>query len=223
MKIFRTINFNIVEELCKDALENSKMVALIGYPGAGKTIALKYFQNNNENVIYSVVRKSMTPKEFYLEILRDVGYEGDVLQSSLFVILNMIIFRIKKLKKKTLLIIDEAGKFKPGQLEYIHEMRDQTIDHLGILLAGPEYFFDNLYNWKERKVIGIPEVFRRLETIEALGPPSFIEIKSFCIAYGITDLKVIRTKFRNCSNFGELYNNILKYLKDLDQEQDDDS
>lgn len=213
MITFTTINFNIIQELCKDALTNSKMIALIGYPGAGKTVGLKYFSDNNrEKVIYIVVRKSMSTKDFYIELLNAVGYEGENNQSSIYIIMNMIIFKIKNCKSKILLIIDEAGKFKSGQLEYIHELRDQTIDKLGIVLSGPEYFYDNLYSWKERSIIGIPEVFRRIQVFENMIPLSFAEIKGICNAYGITNIKLINNKFKDSENFSDLHYKINDYF-----------
>lgn len=217
MKIFTTTNFNIIRELCLKALESSIMIAIIGYPGAGKTIGLEYFSKTNHNVIYIVVRKSMSTKEFYLELLKNTGYEGDALHLSLYSILNLIINRFNAQNNNCLLIIDEAGKFKPGQLEYVHELRDQTKNGLGIILAGPEYFFDNLYEWKKRKVVGIPELFRRIQIFEELKAPTYREIKSICESYGIYDKSIINSRFKRCDNFGELINSISLYLKDPNQ------
>ncbi len=185
MRIFSTNNFNIVQEMCAATQSHSKMSALIGYPGAGKTVGLTYFRESNDKVVYMVVRKSMSTKEFYLELLNEVGFEGDALNTTLYNIINLIITKIRLQKGKLLLIIDEAGKFKPSQLEYIHELRDKTEENLGIILAGPEYFYDNLYKWKEKKVVGIPEVFRRIQTFETLRTLKFREIKAICLEMGI--------------------------------------
>jgi len=214
MAIFSTINFNIIQEACKSAHNYSKMIALIGYPGAGKTVGLNYYKQENEKVVYLIVRKSMSTKEFYLEMLNEVGFEGDAVNVTLYNIINLIIKKIELQKGKFLLIIDEAGKFKPKQLEYIHELRDRTEGNMGIILAGPEYFYDNLYKWKQKKVIGIPEVFRRIQVFETLRPIMFNEIKSICIAMGISDILTIKEKFRDCENYGELMNSIYFELEE---------
>jgi len=216
MKTLVTVNFNIIQELCKDSMNNSKMVVLIGYTGAGKTVGLQYFVNTNKNKsIYLVVRKSMRTKDFYKELLTEVGYQGDATYLDLYTIINLIVLKINDFRKqKMLLIIDEAGKFTSRQLEYIHEIRDQTIGNLGIVLSGPEYFFDNLYSWKEKRVVGIPEVFRRIQNFVELDPPTFREIRAFCYAFGIMDMKVIKKKFKECENFGEIKNKIDDYLVD---------
>ncbi|MEP0212108.1 MAG: ATP-binding protein [Cellulophaga sp.] len=207
MRIYATLNFLMIQELCKSTKEELKMIAIIGYPGAGKTVGLSYYQKTNKNVIYMIVRKSMSAKEFYIELLNAVGYEGDVLNLSLYDIINVIVSKIRARKRKLLLIIDEAGKFKPRQLEYIHELRDQTSDRLGIILAGPEYFYDNLFLWKEKKVIGIPEVFRRIEKIETLRLPTFKEISDICKDLGVnSDIEI--KKYRDVDNFSELANRL---------------
>lgn len=214
MKILSTINFNIIQELCSESLEKSKMIALIGEPGFGKTVGLRYFiSKNTKNCIYLVVRKSMKTKDFYLELLSAIGYNGEAKNLSLYVILNLIITKINSHRNKLILIIDEAGKFTPGQLEYIHELRDRTENNMGIILSGPQYFYDNLYEWVDKKVVGIPEVFRRIQSISSLYPPSFNEIKAFCFEYEINDLKFIRAKFKDSSNFAELINRIHDYLE----------
>ncbi len=211
MEIFTTVNFNIIYEICSIAQKKRKMYAIIGYTGAGKTVGLKYYKNKFKNVIYITVRKSMTSKEFYISLLRSIGYEGDAINLSLYVIINLIIEKINLAKENCLLIIDEAGKFKPSQLEYVHELRDQTQDKMGIILSGPEYFYDNLLKWKASKVVGIPEVFRRIQMFENLPSISFTEAKNICLKKGVNDIKIIRKIFKRTDNYSELMNNIENY------------
>ncbi|MAU17654.1 MAG: hypothetical protein CMH48_03985 [Muricauda sp.] len=198
--------------MCRATLSFSKMTALIGYPGAGKTVGLTYFRRMHDNVIYMVVRKSMSTKEFYLEMLNEVGFEGDAVDTSLYNIINLIVTKVKLQSGKLLLIIDEAGKFKPSQLEYIHELRDQTEENLGIILAGPEYFYDNLYKWKQKKVVGIPEVFRRIQTFETLRDSKASEMRAICREMGISDHLIINELVRGCENLAELMRRINDYL-----------
>lgn len=213
-KIFSTRNFQTIQELCNQCAINSRMIGLIGYPGAGKTIGLQYYKRNRIDVIYTTVRKTMSSKNFYLEVLNALGFEGEAVNVSLHQIMNMIVRKINAHPTKILLIIDEAGKFKPGQLEYIHELRDQTSHKMGIILAGPEYFYDNIYEWKEKKVIGIPEVFRRIHTFHTLEYPQKDEIKQIANEYGIEDKNLIKNLYNRVGSFDELTKEIEKIIQD---------
>ncbi|WP_282087173.1 ATP-binding protein [Aquimarina algiphila] len=219
-KIFQTYNFGVIQELCKDVKENSKMVGLIGYTGAGKTIGERYFKSKNKNVIYTWVRKTMNTKDFYTELLYSSGYEGDISNDfSIYTIMNLIVNTINNTPQKVLLIIDEAGKFTPGQLEYIHELRDLTIGHLGIILSGPEYFEENLHKWKKKNLVGIPEIYRRIQDFITLKRPNLREIRGFCNHYGIEDEQLIKSRFKRSDNFGDLINNIESYLNGNDSKE----
>ena len=210
---FMTQNFNAVKNLCHRAQENSEMIGLIGRTGLGKTIALEYYAKNNKNTIYVWVRKSMTIREFYINVLNAVGYEirsRKVL--SIFEIMNIIALRINSYSGKKLLIVDEAGKFKPGQLEFIHELRDLTKHSLGIVLSGPNYFHDNLMKWKKSNVVGIPELEGRISSYVWLENPTREEIRSFCRYYGIKKEKIINRSFYSITTFRDLMYQIRIYL-----------
>ena len=112
-----------------------------------------------------------------------------------------------------MLIIDEAGKFSPRMLEYLHELRDLTTDTTGIILAGPEYFEEHLINWKDKKVTGIPEVYSRITTWVKLRPPTSNEKIELIRAYNIHDNDF--EKFIKYSlDFRDVKNKITNYLTD---------
>lgn len=212
--IFSTGNFEAIQKLCGDAQRNSEMIGLIGYSGAGKTSGLEYYHKENDNVIYTWVRRSMSTREFYINLLNAVGYQMNTRRElSIYTIMNMIALRINTVyKSKKLLIIDEAGKFKPQQLEFIHELRDLTKHHLGIILSGPSYFHKNLMKWKINNVVGIPELEGRIASYVWLERPTKNEIRAFCSYYGITDKKVVRYRFFGIDNFRDLMHEIRQYL-----------
>lgn len=213
--ILKTDNFNTIWDLCKDVQRDSTMVGLIGFSGAGKTSGLEYYTKENENVIYTWVRRSMTTREFYINLLNAVGYQMRTRRElTIYTIMNMIALRVNNVyKSKKLLIIDEAGKFKPQQLEYIHELRDLTKHHLGIILSGPGYFYKNLMKWSNHNVVGIPELEGRIASYVWLERPTKKEIMGFCKFYGIQDEKVIRYRFYGIDNFRNLMHEIRSYHK----------
>lgn len=203
-------NFISIQKACNYALENSKMTAIFGYEGAGKTIALRKFYQENRNTQFIKVRKSMTTMNFYNELLgtQSISNRG---YKSLYGIMNRL-RNINYGREKRLLIIDEVGKFKFSDLEYLHEFRDLTEESLGIILAGPEYFHDDLLFGVRNKVKGIPEFYRRINFKIRLERPTKKEIIAICKRYEITDKKLINTRFCKNENFASLSDDIEQYL-----------
>ena len=203
--IVSTNNFNTVQTICKDALKYSKMVSIIGNPGLGKTTALEYYLNNNKNVIYIWATASMSARDLFTQLLNTMGIEGKNLGNNLHALINHVAYKLNYEQERKLLIIDEAGKFKPRFLEYLHELRDKTEHTTGIVLAGPEYFHENMQKWKNKGVIGVPEVFRRIQHWEYLLRPTKPEIATLCKAHGIESLELIRKIQKEASeNFSQV-------------------
>lgn len=215
--IIGTSNYNTIDAICKLALKESEMIGIIGFPGAGKTTGLETFTENNSNVYYVKATKSMNAKQFYNCILNEMGIEGNNLGKSLYDLINNIAYRLNYNKLRKLIIIDEAGKFKPAFLEYLHELRDKTTDTTGIVIAGPQYFRDNLVKWKDRGVVGIPEFYRRVNYWEQLSPPTIEETRAFCHQFKIKDPKVIASIHERCQNFSEIIQAIKIHLKKLEK------
>lgn len=190
--LISTTNFSTIQGICADAHKYSKMVAIIGYPGSGKTTALEHYLDNNKNVYYLCVTASMNARDFYTKLLNAMGIEGKSIGNNLHALIKQVCYKLNYSQERQLLIIDEAGKFKPKFLEYLHEVRDATEHTTGIILAGPEYFQDNIQKWKNQGIIGVPELFRRIQHWEHLIPPSKNEISVLCKAHGIEDTESIK-------------------------------
>ena len=215
-KLFSTTNFETIQELCSRAQNESIMLGLIGYPGAGKTTSLKYYFEQNKNTYYTRVSKSMNAKEFWLNLLNDVGCVVNSKRITIHGLIRLLISELNTKYEKQLIIIDEAGKFKPKFLEYIHELRDETENNVGIIIGGPEYFHSNLIEWRNKGVIGIPEFYRRVYYWEFLEPLDYNEIFQFCKANNITSKKIVSQFYKSCSNFSELIYRIDAYKKSND-------
>ncbi|MCG8402732.1 MAG: ATP-binding protein [Firmicutes bacterium] len=207
-EILELDNFLTIQNVCSICYKKNRMMGIIGYPGAGKTIALEVYTKHHKNVYYVRVRKSMSTKDFYMRLLECMGVENTMRDLPPHFIMNKIAFNLNLNRKNNLIIIDEAGKFKPGQLEYIHELRDLTVNTTGIILAGPEYFKDNLDKWKKESVIGIPELHRRIHSFVDLVRPTKREVTGICKHHGITNPTTIKRLFKDSDNFGSLINQI---------------
>ncbi len=211
--ILSTSNFNTIQALCKEAYKRSKMIGLVGYPGAGKTTALQEFAESTGKAYYVRVTASMSARHFYSLILNEMGVESKHQGTSLHDLINNISYRLNYNSLKKLIIIDEAGKFKPKFLEYLHELRDNTMSTTGIIISGPEYFKDNLIKWKTRGVIGIPELYRRINYWEELSLPTKAETRAFCHKFKIDDEGLVEELAKTCENYSEILNSIEVYLK----------
>src|SRR5690606_34840955 len=98
-------------------------------------------------------------------------------------------------------------------LEYVHELRDYTDHTTGIIFSGPQYFKDNIEKWKNRGVIGVPELYRRINHWEILEHPQVNEIRGFCNYFNLSDEKIVQTLYETCENFSDVVNRISEYLK----------
>jgi hypothetical protein len=210
IKQIETANIKIIEKACLDAMRNSKLIAILGDTGYGKTSGLKYFAKSYDNVFYFYVRKSMKARPFFDSLIKAFGDNESNSELSVFDLVNKAAFLFNQDATNKLLIIDEAGKLTPSLLEYLHEFRDLTDNSTGIIIAGPFYFQDNCKIWVRQKYKGIPEVYRRINYWQPLYPPNKSEIISICELNGVKDKKVIN-QWLKCQNFGDLSNLIQDY------------
>ncbi len=148
--IIRTSNFNTVFKLCNVAHMKTKMFGILGYPGAGKTTALLSYVQTHDYAHYVRVTASMNAKDFYRKLLNELGIIGVHKNTSLHSLINAISYHLNNEIEKQLIVIDEAGKFNPRLLEYLHELRDNTFKSTGIIISGPEYFRANILNWTRK-------------------------------------------------------------------------
>lgn len=209
-KLLGTPNYNTIQNLCKDAQESSKMMALIGYPGAGKTTGFESYMEKSSNVFLIQVTASMNAKNFYRELASTIGCEINY-QIDLYTLIKNICDELEATHDKKLLIIDEAGKFQPKFLEYIHELRDKTKLTTGIVISGPEYFKHHVDEWVNKRIVGMEEFKRRVSHWEFLNPLKKSEIKNFINAYGITDPLFIKEACLICKDYGAVEDMIFFY------------
>lgn len=213
-KIIETNNLITTNQVCLDALKNLKLIALVGETGYGKTTSISSFisEHPDLNVYYIKLRKSMGTRNFYSTMLNIVSGESGINKGTVFTMINRIAFILNNTGKKNLLIIDEAGRLTKNQWHFIQEVRDETEKSTGMIIAGPEYFKSKLTEWRDKNVEGIPEVYRRINGFVHLKKPIAKEIKNIVAAYNIKDIEFMEIALK-VSNFGELTNLILNYLK----------
>ncbi len=211
--IIETDNYLTIQQVCSENLSLKNMSIIIGEPGFGKTISLTKFKNQNKNVFYITVKKSMTPKIFYSKILEIIGFKNYFKQDNIYHIIESISYYLNENHNNNLLIIDEAGKLSHSSILYLHDLRDNCKNSTGIVLAGPKYFENNIRSMLNKNIEGIPEFFRRVNNWIELDKPSIHEKMALCIHRGIKNdllIKEIATNdnYKTLSDVDNVLNNI---------------
>ncbi len=187
--VINTYNFTSIESACNEARTRKRMIGVVGFTGAGKTIGLKYYNASQRETYFVTCRKSMRAKQFFKSILKSLGVKFD---GSLHDIIERIADKLSE-KQNPLLIIDEAGKLSKNCLMYLHDLRELTINNTGIVLAGVDYFKMNLTRFVERQKEGMEEFYDRIGKWIRLSRPTHKEIKAICKANMITNSSDINT------------------------------
>lgn len=203
-KLVNTCNLTSVIEVCHSAKQNHHMYGLIGSTGSGKTTALKRFYKSNKNVFYVESKHTMNRKQFFAAILKELGI------SFIGTVYDMVT-RIEEefnMLENSLLIIDEAGKLSHNLILDLHDLRNSTMNSLGIVLAGCEYFKDNLEKGVQKDKQGIPEFYSRIITWQMLGTPSKKEVEAIMQANEIDTSQIDKMRFKN---FREVFNAVSEY------------
>lgn len=185
--IIGTANFLSIESLCCDAHEERYFFAVVGYPGAGKTLGFSNYKESNEYVYHIKNTASMTAKHLYISILHELGLEGKFNSHKLHEIIKLVSYKLNSISNNNLLILDEAGKFSREDLEFVHELRDATEQTTGIVIAGPNDFEDNIIDWCEKGERGVPEFYSRVNDWIYIERPTKDEIIALCHANNIKD------------------------------------
>lgn len=208
--VLNTVNFQTVFHACEEAKSRHRMIGIIGYTGSGKTTALRKFYKANENTYYVMSKKTMTAKQFLLEILRQMGVSFN---GSAFQIVDRIQLELNK-QINPVIVIDEAGKLSPRVFQYIHDLRNETENSCGIVLAGVEYFKTNLEKAVQRNKEGMPEFYDRICAWQTLVPPTKYELRAICQAHGVSDEHIVKPMLV-AANFRRLMNQIDNHKHNL--------
>lgn len=202
-----TTNYNTVLAVCDEARQYSRMQAVIGDAGYGKSTALRAYERTHAGVYYVVCQKSMRPKQFFMELLQKMGLP---MEGSLFELVSRIAAKLN-VQAAPLVLIDEAGKLSPPLLMYLVDLYNMTERRAGIVLAGVGYFKTNLDKAVARGREGMPELYSRIAAWEELGAPTGSEKRAVCEAHGLTDPNRVKVVCR-ARNYRDLTNGIINEL-----------
>jgi hypothetical protein len=207
-EIVGTSNYNSIQNICAKTQQAHQLNVIIGYTGAGKTVALNDYYRTTENVYYVVCKNSMNRRQFLCAILAEMGVN---FMGSVYDMVNKIVDLLNE-RPNMLLIIDEAGKLSTNVLLDLHDIRNTTMYSAGIILAGCEYFQSNIEKAVTKEKTGYPEFHSRIISWNVLNKPTRAEISAICHANGLTDEATIKELYR-LPNYRLLYNAITNEIE----------
>lgn len=178
--IMETDDFKRCMHYIQMARDNAFMIGIVGETGMGKTTALKAYARR-ENVFYIRTDKTLSARQMVLDLAAEMGVKETGAVSH---ILRACCRKLNSLEKPVVLV-DECGKIKPLQLMYLQELRDNTDQSTGIVLAGLPTFRENLMRGAEQGREGFAEMFSRINFWVALHGLTKKEIGAVLEAEGI--------------------------------------
>lgn len=157
-RLAQTASVVRVFNICTDAKQNVKALALSDEPGCGKSASLKWYCNVNANAFYVECEEFWSKKFFCQKVLQAMGEEAE---GSVPYLVDVIVNRLLALDAP-LLIIDEADKLKDAVLQLFKTFYNKTEGSVGYVLAGAPYFKDRMIKGCNRNKQAYKEIRSRL-------------------------------------------------------------
>ncbi len=133
VEIFHTGEFNAVLGFCEDMRIRRKMGVIIGYPGSGKTTAVKEYIDRTDGAVYIEAFPSMRMNDMFQVLAEACGVE--LKRGSAYKKAQQIITALKG--KNLTFVIDEAEyleKWDTDKFDMLRKIWDNT--HTPIIFVG---------------------------------------------------------------------------------------
>jgi Cdc6-like AAA superfamily ATPase len=191
-----TKNSTELLEFFKDAQTDALVLAITGNSGSGKTGTAKKYESENQNMFRLSCNEYWDRKWFLRELLSKMGKETDGMTMP-----EMMQKAVLTLKSAShpLIILDEADKLADAVLLFFITLYNELEGHCGIIIMATQYLEKRIRRGIAQQKKGYREIYSRvgLRFIE-LEPISYADVKSICIANGVTDESTIRTISKDC-------------------------
>jgi len=212
----RTTNLNIALSLMSQAQEYSRLLALVGFTGSGKTHAMKLYARKTPRAYYVLADSEMNKKRFLTAILRATGVRPDDAGVTTGDMLDAICRKLNG-EQTPLLMVDDAGKLSDSLLRIIQIIYDRTEGRCGIFMSGTEYLKESIDSKARRNKMGFRELKRRVAYWEEMNSITRADVRAICEANGVTDKTAWHYLYSNVSDYGTL-KNMIQNAKDVAME-----
>lgn len=208
-KLRQTANLDTIQNICEDAQQNSRFLAISAATGLGKTTALKYYASNNPNAFYTLGTNTMQRTDFLDAIQRSMSLD---VSGTIYARTSAI---IKKLNAtpNALVIIDDTSKVPDSALRLLQVIYDETEFRTGIVIAGTEHLKRYIFKMAARDKMGFREIKRRIGYWQDLSPITEQWIKVVCNDFGIVEYSSIKLVQKMALDYGSLRELLTNYQR----------
>jgi Cdc6-like AAA superfamily ATPase len=188
--------FNALIKLFKTAKENVLTLAIAIPSGRGKSFAIKWFADHNENVFPVVCAEYMSSKDLLGRILRKMGLDAI---GSASVMMETIVNKCFELKDP-IIVLDEFDKLKDKQKYFFITLFNMLEDQCSLVITGTRNMEHQIMKKTTKHTIGYEEIFSRIGRRFIAVPESTIkDVTAICEANGLTDPEQIHSVFNECN------------------------
>ena len=204
-----TENFRRFTNACADAHKNKLFTAICAHTGAGKTTALKAFQNKKAGVYYVWCDGMFTRTLLIQKIARAMGIEiAGVTANELN---DQIVQKLTDPSASRTLILDSVHKLEgKGTIEYVGGLAEAIEHRAGLIIAGTEQLRQKIDLGVTKSKAGYSELKRRVYNWTSANDERAIFLKDarqIIARNGIVEPKTITELLTNeVNNFGVLRN-----------------
>lgn len=199
-RIIETPNLVRINNLCEDAQNNQRFLAVAEFTGAGKTTAFRYYCNTRSNACYMLANALMRPQDLVDAIMKAINIEAAGTQLHK---VNAICNKLNSMEKP-LLVIDDFGKLSDNCYRILQIIYDNTERHCGIVIGGTERLKNYILSMAKKDKLGFRELKRRVAGWQTLVRPTKKEIASLCQLHGITDNAFVAQICQQADDYGTI-------------------
>lgn len=195
-QVIETTDFRLFTQLMDDAQHNSQVYAVINPAGSGKTVAMKYYEMNNDNAFMVQCNEFWNRKGFLMELLRIMGRDntGMDVTEMMYEVVNTL----KRLENPVLLF-DEFDKVSDQVLYFFITIYNQLEDDCGLVMCATDHLKKRILKGIRLNRKGYNEIYSRIgrKFIELNGLTQQ-DVIQVCFANGIEDKSQMKIVWAEC-------------------------
>ena len=208
-----TRDFKLLSHLLLETQKHSKVYAVIGDAGTGKTFAINQYVTANKRAYHLKCAEYWTDKYFLKRLLKEMGRDhsgGTITQ-----MMEEVVDFLKK-QQKPIVVIDEADKLSDKVLRLFITIYNELEGDCGFILCSTNYLKKRIERGVSLNRKGYKEIFSRInrDFLELNGVGS-TDITQLCMANGITSKKSIKAIIEECQGDLRIIKEEINVLKKL--------
>lgn len=191
-----TRDFKFLSHLLSETQRYSKVYAVTGDAGTGKTFAIAHYVSSNKRAYHLKCAEYWTDRYFLKRLLKEMGRDhggGTIAQ-----MMEEVVYHLKR-QETPIIAIDEVDKLNDKVLRFFITIYNELEGHCGFVLCATNHLRKRIERGVSLNRKGYKEIFSRInrDFLELNGLGS-TDITQLCIANGITNKKSIKAIITEC-------------------------